>query len=93
MSEPLIFDWHDAKHLSNIAKHGLGFDRAVAVFLDERRIDIDAPHPEDGEIRRKTTGLLGLKLFSVVYTMRGDVHWLISARRANPKEIRRYVQR
>ncbi|QCK86512.1 BrnT family toxin [Phreatobacter aquaticus] len=90
---PFSFDWHDDKAASNLIKHGISFGEARSVFLDPLRIDIDASREEDGELRRKTTGLLAGRLFSVVYTLRDDVHWIISARRANPKEIRTYVQR
>jgi uncharacterized protein len=87
------FDWHDEKAASNLKKHGISFGDARRVFLDPFRIDIDASRQVDGEPRRKTTGLIAGKLFSVVYTLRGEVHWIISARRANPTESRRYVQR
>lgn len=93
MPEHRVFDWHEAKHLSNRAKHGIGFDEATAVFLDERRIDFDVTRPQDGEERRKTVGLIGGRIMTVVYTQRGGMHWIISARRANRPEEKRYVQR
>jgi len=89
----LEFDWHDGKAAANIAKHGVSFEDARQVFLDPLRVDVDASRPDDGEDRRKTTGLMAGKLFSVVYTPRGNVAWIISARRANPKKIRHYVKR
>lgn len=87
------FDWHDGKAASNLAKHRLSFESARGVFLDVRRIDIDASRELDGEARRKAIGLLDGRLITVVYTMRGDVHWLISARRANRAEERSYGER
>lgn len=87
------FDWHEAKNLSNVIKHGIGFGEAIAVFLDERRIDFDATRPQDGEQRRKTVGLIDGRIMTVVYTPREGLYWIISARRANPPEERRYVQR
>ncbi|KAF0128066.1 MAG: hypothetical protein FD152_2393 [Xanthobacteraceae bacterium] len=92
MALPLDFDWHDGKAASNQTKHGVSFEDARQVFLDPRRIDVDASRAVDGEERRKTTGLMAGKLLSVVYAPRGNVVWIISARRANPKEIRSYVQ-
>lgn len=92
MSQRLVFDWHDAKHLSNRAKHGIGFDEAIALFLDGDRIDFDASRPEDGEERRKTVGRIEGRLMTVVYAPRGEVRWIISARPANKPEKRRYDQ-
>jgi uncharacterized DUF497 family protein len=93
MSAPNFYDWLDAKHRSNLAKHGLGFDEALAVFLDDRRIDFDVSRPQDGEERRNAVGRIDCRLVTVVYTRRGEVCWIISARRANRPEERCYVQR
>lgn len=87
------FDWHDGKAASNLTKHKLSFDKARGVFLDVQRIDFDVSRALDGEVRRKTIGLLEGRLIAVVYTMRGNVHWLISARRANRAEERSYGER
>ncbi|QCI66448.1 BrnT family toxin [Phreatobacter stygius] len=81
------FDWHDAKAASNLTKHKLSFENARGVFLDLERIDIDASREQDGEVRRKTIGMLDGKLIAVVYTVRDDVHWLY--RRAEPTGQRR----
>lgn len=92
MSIPIAFGWHEAKHLSNRSKHGLGFDEAVAAFSDMDRIDFDVSRTGDGEERRKAVGLIEGRLTTVVYTLRGGVRWIISARRANRPEARRYDQ-
>lgn len=83
---PRIFDWDDAKAESNETKHGVSFHRAIAVFLDWRRFDIDVTRSGDGEARRRVTGMIDGKLITVVYTLRGGAVRLISARRANRKE-------
>ena len=85
------FDWDDAKAQANEAKHGAPFEYAAAIFLDPSRIDFDASRPEDNEDRRKVVGVIEGRLFTVVYTRRDDVIRLISARRANEQETRRYV--
>jgi len=86
----VTFEWDDAKSRSNEVKHGLPFIDAIAVFLDPLCADYDASHPGDGEERRKTVGLLPVGLTTVVYTRRGDAIRVISARRANRSEERRY---
>ncbi len=89
----LKFEWDEAKSASNVAKHGLPFGEAVAVFADVNRADLDASHAEDDEERRKTIGRMGGRLFTVVYTLRGAAIRLISARPANSKEVRQYGHR
>ncbi|WP_332773820.1 BrnT family toxin [Phenylobacterium sp.] len=84
------FEWDDAKAQSNLAKHGVPFTYAARVFLDPDVVDFDASKPEDGEVRRKAVGVIGGRLFAVVYTERDDVIRIISARRCNAAEARRY---
>jgi len=93
MDPRLTFEWDDAKSRSNELKHGLPFTDAILVFLDPLRADYDASHPSDGEERRKAVGLLTIGLVTVVYTRRGEAIRLISARRANRSEERRYGDR
>ncbi len=90
MSAPNEFDWDDAKATSNEAKHGVPFDYAARIFLDEDRVDIDASRNTDGEDRRKAIGVIESRLYCVVYTMRGSICRIISARRANAKETKAY---
>ncbi len=84
------FEWNDAKAGSNLAKHGVPFRYATRVFLDPRLVEFDASREVDGEARRKAVGLIDGKLFIVVYTNRGGVYRIISARRTNAKEERAY---
>ncbi|MCZ8314035.1 BrnT family toxin [Phreatobacter sp.] len=90
MASSLDFDWHDGKAASNLKKHGLSFADARRVFFDPLRVDRDSTRAADGEERRKVTGQIGTKLYTVVYTERGRLVWLISARRANRTEEKRY---
>jgi len=86
------FEWDDAKAKSNLAKHGVPFAYATRVFLDPRLVEFDASRDGDGEARRKAVGLIDGKLFIVVYTDRGGVYRIISARRTNATEERAYGQ-
>jgi uncharacterized DUF497 family protein len=87
---PAEFEWDDAKASANEAKHRVRFDYAAAVFWDDNRLDLDTTRADDGEERRKAVGLIEGKLYTVVYTLRGSVCRLISARRSNAKEGRSY---
>ena len=84
------FEWDDAKALANLAKHGVPFPYAAHVFLDPDHIDFDVSQPANGENRRKAVGVIEGRLVTVVYTLRGAVIRLISARRCNVQEARLY---
>ena len=89
---PRAFEWDDAKAASNLAKHGVPFDFATRVFLDESIIDFDANRDADGEVRRKAIGLIEGRVFTVVYVQRKEAIRTISARRANVTERKAYGQ-
>lgn len=87
------FNWDPAKDASNQRKHGLGFSTAIAVFLDARMVEFDVSRSEDNEVRGKAVGLIGVRLFTVVYSLRDGVVRIISARRSNVQEARQYGDR
>jgi uncharacterized DUF497 family protein len=74
------------KAAANFAKHRVTFDYATRAFLDPVGIDVDVSRERDGEHRRKRLGVIEGRLFTVVYTVRGDRCRLISVRKPNPKE-------
>lgn len=85
----LEFEWDEEKAANNFKKHGVLFETAAKVFLDENRIEIyDAVHSID-EDRYITIGLAGEVLF-VVYTERRPRIRLISARLATARERKLY---
>ena len=86
-----MFEWDADKAAGNFRKHGVRFEFAVAVFDDPRRIESDVSRAQDGELRSKTVGRIGNKLFAVVFTMRGAVRRIISARRTSAAEDKRYA--
>ena len=50
----MIFEWDEEKNIQNLKKHGITFDEAVRVFLDEKRIEkIDFEHSNTEEERIK----------------------------------------
>ena len=88
IAETLV-EWDDNKNQINIRKHGISFETAALVFADEERIEYyDKLHSQD-EDRYIVLGCVQGILY-VVYTMRGDVARLISARMATPAERRIY---
>lgn len=87
---PTEFGWDDVKAERNLAKHSVSFEVAVAVFLDTDLIVVDASRVVEGEVREKAIGSIQGRLFNVVFTMWGTLCRVISARRSNAKEGKRY---
>jgi uncharacterized protein len=83
----ITFD--QAKNARNIAERGLSFERVAdldwktaVVIVDNRR--------DYGEPRLRVMACLDGRLHAVVVTPRGEDLRVISFRRANSREVRRY---
>ena len=91
------FDWDDSKAEANRRKHGVGFDEAAEALMDPARVvTFDVQHSAD-EDRWEVIGLSGkLRLLTVIHTEWDDdgeeVVRIITARRANKDEVKRYDQ-
>ena len=83
------YEWDDAKNEANIAAGRLGFDAIEDFEWETAIIDSGDRH---GEVRWAALGLIGVRLYHVVYTRRGDRRRIISLRRASRKESMRYVR-
>ena len=83
-------EWDQNKASSNLKKHGVDFADAASVLLDDMALTI-VDDSVDEEDRFVTLGKDALgRILVVVYTWRGDVLRLISARPATIGERRRY---
>lgn len=83
----MIFEWDNTKSHRNFRERGFGFDYAASVFMDptlERADD----RRDYGERRVQAIGRANNDILFVVYTDRGDIRHIISARRASKKERR-----
>jgi len=85
------FEWDEAKAAQNLAERGLHFSDAsrfdwtsAQVFLDDRQ-----DYTEERFIAR---GFLDGQLHILVYVLRNDRLRVISLRRANARECKRYAQ-
>jgi uncharacterized protein len=84
------FEWDDAKAVSNLRDHRITFEMARDVFADPFIVEwLDEGH-DDNEQRFAALGMVETRLLFVSYTMRGAAIRIISARRAEPWERRRY---
>ena len=84
------FEWDLDKSRSNLVKHGIDFDTAKNLWLDEDRIEIWAPHPVEN--RGIIIGQHQNKLWTAIFTMRGTTIRIISVRRARKKEAKLYEE-
>jgi uncharacterized DUF497 family protein len=84
------FEWDDSKAAANEAKHGVSFPTAREVFKDPFGIEWIDDRYAYGEERYILLGMVDGRLLLVVYTMRGEVIRIISARGAEPDEHRQY---
>lgn len=89
MQLDLIFEWDEQKAWCNKLKHGISFETAVHVFADCNRIEYFDEKHSYSEARYITIGLVR-EIVVVVYICRDPSIRIISARKANEKEIRRY---
>lgn len=78
-----------AKDAANFAKHGISlreaerFDWETAIFWEDVRHDY-------GEIRIRALGFIKERLYAAVFTKRGEFIRMISLRKANARERKKY---
>ena len=92
-TENVRFAWDIRKARSNVAKHGVSFERAITAFDDPfALVAVDARHSTTDELREWLIGESDSGVLVVVFTrrLRGEVYRIISARRANRRERQRY---
>ena len=83
------YEWDDAKAAANLHMHGVAFaavenfDWSTAFVVPDERFDY-------GEDRWLAIGMIGSRLHSMTFTIRGDRIRVISLRVAEPKERRLY---
>lgn len=89
----LEFEWDAAKAAGNLTQHGVSFAEAQGVFSDSLALEIPDPAHSDEEERWIAVGRSYRdRLLVVVFTERGEVIRLISARVATTSETRRYEE-
>ncbi len=84
------YEWDEDKRRENREKHGVDFS-AVVDF--DWNTAASAEDLRSGEVRIVASGYIGERLHVIVYTERGDSTRIISLRKANPREVKRYEQR
>jgi len=80
-----------AKNQVNLVKHGVSLTQAENVEWDTAVIWPDTRN-EYGEPRHIALAYIGQRLFSVVFVDRADGRRIISLRKANLREVKRYAE-
>ncbi|CDN92496.1 BrnT family toxin [Agrobacterium tumefaciens] len=85
----ISFEWDENKRLINIQKHGIDFPRAARA--------LSQPHLESRSDQNGESRILAIcpetdDLIAIIYTMRGDICRIISARATRKNERRTYRQ-
>jgi uncharacterized DUF497 family protein len=90
------FEWDPAKATANLRKHGVSFETATRVFADPHAL-FEQDRTVDGELRWQAIGVVdGCVMLMVAHAVQEldsvEGIRIISARRANHKERRRYEE-
>ena len=95
--------WDENKRAANLAKHGVDF--AIVTGFDWSTVRIEEDRDAKGEVRMRATGWIGTALYFLVYVdvtievegLNGETQIveetrIISLRKADKSEIRRYAE-
>jgi len=84
------FEWDENKNQLNQRKHGISFDEAKEIFFATFFTSV-SEKIDYGEIREISIGKIqSVLIVAVVHTDRNGKVRIISARKATPKERRKY---
>ncbi|TXT41280.1 MAG: hypothetical protein FD135_441 [Comamonadaceae bacterium] len=83
---------HDPKKLAeNVTKHQVWFELADGFEWDTAQIEADSRR-NYSETRFIATGLIALRVHVLIFCFRETKIRLISLRKANPREVKRYAK-
>jgi uncharacterized protein len=85
-----MFEFDPVKSDANLAKHGIDFVTAQGLWLEKVSVVLPTPYPL--ERRQTLTAKHDGKLWTAVFTVRGDRVRIISVRRARRNEEADYEQ-
>ncbi len=93
-----MFQWDPRKASANVAKHGVSFEEASTAFADPNGLDGEDLEHSSGEHRRLRLAKSALgRILVIAHTVRRhrneEITRIISARRANRKERKRYQEK
>ena len=86
------FEWDPGKRAANLLKHGLDF-RHVAEVFEGLYFSAEDLRKDYGEKRFNLIGILKGRMVVVVYTQRRNKYRIISMRKANERERKKFKNR
>ncbi|MYC94337.1 MAG: BrnT family toxin [Caldilineaceae bacterium SB0661_bin_32] len=84
------YEWDENKCRINLKKHRVDFSAVYDFDWSTASLEVDSRHDEP---RFVAIGQIGERLHVIVFTERGNSRRIISLRKANPREVKRYEQR
>lgn len=81
------YEWDEAKRLENQFKHQIDFS---IIHAFQWNTSVRYPSPRFGEMRWLAIGFIDDRLYCVIYTDREERRRIISLRKANARDRRRY---
>jgi uncharacterized DUF497 family protein len=84
------FEWDQDKNDACYIERGFDFAYVLRAFMDADRLIHKDTRWDYGEDRYQLLGAIEGRVFFVVYTIRGTVIRIISARKANQREVDDY---
>jgi uncharacterized DUF497 family protein len=89
-NKEIKLEWHEPKRQSTLLSRDLDFAMAREVFADPNVKEYIDNRRDYGESRVRAYGMCSGFCLRVVYTMRDDVHRIISIQRVHKKEQEKY---
>jgi len=84
-------EYDPAKNTKNIEKRGLSFELAKDFDFESSLIWRDVRR-DYNELRFSAIGYIANRLYHIAFTARGDLMRVISLRKANSREVRKYAK-
>jgi uncharacterized protein len=85
-----LYEWDERKRGANFRDHRVDFADALRFDWETAVVTVDN-RDDYNELREMAFGFIGVRLHAMVFTRRGGNIRIISLRKANRTEMRRYV--
>jgi uncharacterized DUF497 family protein len=86
----MSFEYDPAKSAANKDKHGIDFDAAQALWLDDDLAELISTANVSLEVRYLAIGCIEGRYWTAIFARRGEAIRIISVRRARKEEVRYY---
>ena len=88
----MVYEWSEAKRQMNLAKHGVHFSAIESFQWEDAFVESDV-RKHYGEKRYRALGPVHGRLHAAAFTLRGGNVRIISLRKANKREERKWQKK